>query len=154
MAQRLERWATQGGQAISARRLNQVVDTLNDLLTPGGAPSDQPNGFPSVAELEITSLAPSEGTGFVTAQGAGVGTITVELPPDHYEASRGATTYTYTDNNNRTANPGAVDEDLTPPLAVGDKLLCVWLSAPVSGTKVRWRDLNRTGRMWAEVVPP
>lgn len=139
------------GSPITAEGQNRLVDGVNTLADGSVALFEQVRTFEERV-LVISNVAP--GIGFVTceyAAGASSG-LQVYLWPNLYDQLN----YTYTDNNNRTHTPSGTDQVLTPPLKLGEHLLCKVLEHPetIGGYWRGWVDLNITARMWAEVPPP
>lgn len=145
---RLRRWAP-GERVSSASRLNQVIDAVTEMRETLGV--NQAGRTAPVAvfrNIYIQDLA-GGATGQVLGEwtSGGADSVEVYLVPDLYIA----TGYTYTNNNERNHTSSATDEELVPPLEVGNVLRVEFMYHPTTGV-LGWHDCNRAARNWGEVV--
>ena len=142
------------GDRITARGQNDLVDAVNTIgqatvLLGREAVSDF--GRYEMLQVYDTDAAFSQ-VRCERASGVPVQnqeSILVQLWPSLYDQ----TNYTYSDNNNRTHTPSGTSQVLTPPLKVGEWILCRFMLHPAApaGPFDGWLDVSPDGRMWAEV---
>lgn len=173
----IDRWKR--GDVLTARRLNETVDTVNRILpgvrpprqtfsTPLLSPSGTASGGVIVQQMKIVAV----GNNFLECNpydGLSVDTETSILVAKPYllrrapfeDNGRDDLTFTYTDGSTRTASNGSDTEDqvITPSYVAGDVIYAV--RGVVGGTDVEntsatddppveWLDMNVDGRSWAK----
>lgn len=142
------------GETLRAPNLAATYDTVLDLSAARGrGGQDENDGWTNgaIMLLGVNALGvPGDGTVQCQSLDDAQGTpqsYTVLLPPTFYETVRGTVSYVYTSTNSRTATEGPDNESqlLTPEIAIGDVLMCIY-------NRGVWQDLNTDGRQWAADV--
>ena len=134
------------GESVHARDMRDVYQSLQDAGTPVLDSEDVSRRLdtPMLYFQVLAQGVPGDGIlkcKLVTDQQSTPNEYDVLVPETFYETDREGITYTYTDVNTRTANPGAHTELLTPKYLVADVIIALFLRGV-------WRDLNIDGRQW------
>lgn len=152
MARLIQRFRT--GQKIADIRpqLNQIVDAVNEDLTPRGPVGADPGFLPErsiMLEVKTLNFVANASTLTCVFPGDGANPAALEyevtLPMTFNEASRDGVSYVYSTVNVRTAD-GTEIQQLTPSYIVGDLIIAYFTQHEYA-----WRDLNIDGRQWAKV---